>query len=125
MTIRNRLYIGFGALLFIVLALWITNMLLFQHDSLTADKVQKAVDSSNSIEKLRSQMMQERVSLSNYLLSGSQSDFSEIEKNRTLFKRLLDDAKSKAVSDSQRPALSSVATTTQPTYASSPKPLTQ
>src|SRR5713101_4296232 len=123
MTIRNRLYIGFGALLFIVLALWITNMLLFQHDSLTADKVQKAVDSSNSIEKLRSQMMQERVSLSNYLLSGSQSDFSEIEKNRTLFKRLLEDAKSKAVSDRQRAALASVESTEQAWYDSFAKQL--
>src|SRR5260370_11772118 len=108
MTIRNRLYIGFGALLFIVLALWITNMLLFQHDSLTADKVQKAVDSSNSIEKLRSQMMQERVSLSNYLLSGTQSDFSQIEKNRTLFKRFLDDAKRQTTSDSHIAAFASV-----------------
>src|SRR5260370_36034875 len=68
-------------------------------------------------------MMQERMSLSNYLLSGSQSDFSEIEKNHTLFKRLLDDAKRKAVSDRQRGALASVESTEQAWYDSFPKQL--
>ena len=122
MTIRKKLYIGFAALLFIVLVLWTLTMLFFRQASRTGDNVLSAVNSSNSIEQLRSQMMQERMDLNNYLLSGDPADLNEIESTRNRFKHLLEETKGSIGSDGKA-ALDGVGSAEQSWYDNFASPL--
>jgi CHASE3 domain sensor protein len=70
MTLRNRLYMNFGAVLFMVLVMFGVNWRAIsrEHDAKTAAKISR--DLKDATEAVRSQLMQNRLYLSNYLLSG-------------------------------------------------------
>lgn len=77
MSIRKRLYVNFGAILAMVIVLFLVNIIAIQreHNAKTAAKqAMQMVENSN---KIRFQMMQNRLHLGNYLLSG---DSQEVER---------------------------------------------
>ena len=74
MTLRNRLYMAFGAVLFMVLVMFAVNWRAVsrEHDAKTGAKMSR--DLNDATAAVRSQAMQNRLYLSNYLLSGDLRD---------------------------------------------------
>ncbi len=116
MTIRHKLYLGFGSLLFIVLALWLVDVWSFGNQAHTRESMKKATDSSISIEKLRYQMAENLSNLNKYLLGGNQSDLNAFESGRIQFDSLLRQSPTNSVSDEQTTALRDVQKSEQEWY---------
>ncbi len=76
MTIGKKLYFGFGAVLALLLLLFLVNFAALWHANGTKRTATRTLELVNSIATVRFQMMQNRQSLGNYLLSG---DTREIE----------------------------------------------
>jgi hypothetical protein len=70
MTIQKKLYLNFGLILGIMVALFVVNTIATRHE-------RTAKDSAGATENVRFQMMQNRLTLANYLLSG---DTRELDK---------------------------------------------
>lgn len=70
MTIGKKLYLGFGAILAILLLVFIVNLSALLREHSVRDKAAATLKSVQTIESVRSQMMQARLDLRNYLLSG-------------------------------------------------------
>jgi methyl-accepting chemotaxis protein len=105
MSIRKKLYINFGLILSIVFVLCMLNVLAVQRERSARSATQHAFDVKQASENIRFQIMKNRQLLSNYLLSGSTSDLSDL--NEGLVK--LDDAIRKTTesetTDQQKTAL--------------------
>ena len=108
MTISKKLYINFGAILAMVVLLFLINMAAVhrEHDAKTA--AQQSLDMAEATDAVRFQMMQNRLFLGNYLLSG---DTREMDRMGEGVRTLSDDlhkALALANSDQQRAALDKV-----------------
>jgi len=105
MTIRKRLFINFGLILAIMLALFVVNMIMAARERSAKAAAAHASEMAQLTAGVRFQMMQNRLTLGNYLLSG---DTRETEKLRDGTAKLIDltrTAEQKAQSDSQRTSL--------------------
>jgi len=67
MTIHQRLYRSFGAILATVLILFIVNVLALRREHSARAAAAQSLDMAEAISELRSHMMQNRLSLGNYL----------------------------------------------------------
>ena len=74
MTIGKKLYFGFGAILAIMLVLFFINVITVRREYSAQDTVKATLATKTAISNARSQMMQNRLYLSNYLLSGDLRD---------------------------------------------------
>jgi methyl-accepting chemotaxis protein len=109
MSITKQLHVRFGALLLIVLLLLFVIVAAVYRERSTKASAAQAQEMSEVTDSIRSQMMQNRLYLSNYLLSG---DTREVERMNLGIHTLDDDlAKSQklASSDQQRSTLDNVA----------------
>ena len=100
MTINKKLHLGFGVILG-VLALLVTftiGALIKQHG--TKDAMKRALDSAQATENIRFQIMQDRVYLTNYLLSGDNRELDKLNAGMAAISTLTHDAAAK--SDSQQ-----------------------
>jgi methyl-accepting chemotaxis protein len=108
MTIGKKLYINFGAVLAMVVVLFLVNMIAVQREHTAKASAQQSMEMSDATDHVRFQMMQNRLYLSNYLLSG---DTREMER-MTEGIRLLDEGLKKAgtltSSEQQKTALERV-----------------
>ncbi len=108
MTIGKKLYINFGAVLAMVVVLFLVNLVAVQREHSAKAAAQQTMDLSDATDHIRFQMMQNRLYLGNYLLSG---DTREMERMSDGIRTLNDDIK-KAValtnSDQQKSALGKV-----------------
>ncbi len=77
MSIRKKLYVNFGLILTLVLVLFAANMIAVQREHTGRAATLRALEASRNAEAIRYQMMNNRLSLRNYLLSG---DSREVEK---------------------------------------------
>jgi methyl-accepting chemotaxis protein len=78
MTIGKKLYYGFGAVLSILVALFLVNIITgFKERSARAD-ASTALDSVRTIEAVRYQIMLNRLNLNNFLLSGDPRDEEKV-----------------------------------------------
>src|SRR5581483_5201578 len=116
MTIRNKLFLGFGSLLGLVLLLFLINISSVWNQAGTRNSMKKATDSSISIEKLRYQMAENLSNLNKYLLSGNVKDLNAFESGRAQFGGLLKQASINSVSTEQTNALNDVKTDEQAWY---------
>jgi methyl-accepting chemotaxis protein len=98
MTIGKKLYLGFGAILAIMLALFIVNIFTVRREYNARSTVASTLSDVKSIESVRFQMMENRLYLGNYLLSGDLRDEEKTTKGVNELSQLLKDAESK-VSD--------------------------
>ncbi|HVZ17949.1 MAG TPA: methyl-accepting chemotaxis protein [Terriglobales bacterium] len=71
MNIRKRLYLNFGLVLAVVAILCLINIIAVEREHSARTATAQAFEMSQAGENIRNQMMQNRQSLSNYLLSGS------------------------------------------------------
>ncbi len=74
MTIGRRLYQGFGAILGIMAILLLFNIFTVVRQYSTRSAANSATDEVKAIDEVRYQVMQNRLSLGSYLLSGDTRD---------------------------------------------------
>jgi methyl-accepting chemotaxis protein len=111
MTIGKKLYLGFGAVLVILVALFLVNIFAgFKERSARAD-ASTALDSVRTIEAVRYQIMLNRLNLNNFLLSGDPRDEDKVSHGLTSISEIIKRGESQSGSESLRTALIQVEST--------------
>jgi methyl-accepting chemotaxis protein len=105
MTISRKLYLNFGAILVLLLLLFIVNMTAVQREHSARDAAARALQLAQEGEAVRFQMMQNRLYLRNYLLSGDSRELDKMDEGIARLHSLAKDLQSKANSDAHREAL--------------------
>jgi len=80
MTIGRRLYLGFGAVVSILLLLFVVNLLAGWKQSSARNNAKAAIDGVTTLELVSYQIMLNRHSMDNFLLSGDPRDEEKINK---------------------------------------------
>jgi methyl-accepting chemotaxis protein len=78
MNIGKKLYISFGVILFTVLVLLAINLIAVQREHETKAAAQRSIDMTEVTSSVRFEMMQNRLHLQNYLLSGDTRDVEKM-----------------------------------------------
>jgi methyl-accepting chemotaxis protein len=105
MTIRNRLYLGFGStLLFLTLLLLANIGAGFKEKSARKD-AEMAVEGVRTIESVRYQIMRNRLDLNNFLLSGDPRDEDKVSKGLTAMAELIKRGEAQSSTESLRSGL--------------------
>jgi len=89
MTIRKKLYAGFGLILVILAALFIVNFLTGYMERSARNNASAALDNFRAVESVRYQIMLNRVNLDNFLLSGDPRDEEKVSRGLTDLSDLL------------------------------------
>ena len=108
MTIGKKLYVGFGLILGIMLILLLFNIISVAKETRARDAVAATLSDVQTIEAVRFQMMQNRQSLGNYLLSGDLRDEDKTNHGIQDLQALLRDGETKAHDNFLRSAFSQV-----------------
>jgi methyl-accepting chemotaxis protein len=108
MTIGKKLYINFGVILAMVLLLFLVNWLAVQRELEAKKGAQKSQELAEAMNQVGSQMMQNRLYLSNYLLSGDTREIDKMNDGLRILNDKLQAAKSEAPSDQVKAPLSKV-----------------
>ena len=111
MTIGKRLYAGFGLILGILVILLVVNLFAAAFQSSASRESSQAVESFRIIEAIRSQIMQNRLNLNNFLLSGDPRDEEKVNKGMTDVLDSLKSSKTQTGNDTLRMALIQVEST--------------
>jgi methyl-accepting chemotaxis protein len=80
MTIGKKLYMGFGAILAILLVLFAINSMTGLKERSSRNDFGKALDSITTVESVRSKIMSNRLNMNNFLLSGDPRDEEKVTK---------------------------------------------
>ena len=105
MTITRKLYGSFGIMLAMVLVLFLVNFFAVQREHSAKDAARQAMQLSEATDKARSQLMQNRLFLSNYLLSGDTREVEHMNDGIRSLTSRLQGAQTLVNSDQQRDAL--------------------
>src|SRR5579872_4858757 len=109
MSITKQLHVRFGALLLIVLLLLFVIVAAVYRERSTKASAAQAQEMSDLTDSIRSQMMQNRLYLGNYLLSGDTREIEHMNEGIRLLNESLTKSEKLASSDQQRSALENVA----------------
>ena len=108
MTIGKKLYLNFGIILTTVLLLLAVNLLAMWREHETKAAAQRSLDMSEATSAVRFQMMQNRMHLQNYLLSGDTRDVEKMNEGEHQLTESLRHATDLATSPEQRSSLEKV-----------------
>jgi methyl-accepting chemotaxis protein len=108
MTISKKLYLNFGAVLAMVVVLLLVNLVAVQREHSAKTAAQQSMEMSDATDHVRFQMMQNRLFLSNYLLSGDTRETDRMTDGVRLLGEYLRQAMSLASSEQQKIALHKV-----------------
>jgi len=78
MNIGKKLYLSFGIILTTVLLLLAINLIAVQREHETKAAAQRSIDMTEVTSSVRFEMMQNRLHLQNYLLSGDTRDVEKM-----------------------------------------------
>src|SRR5258708_23853868 len=78
MNIGKKLYLSFGVILTTVLVLLAINLIAVQREHETKAAAQRSIDMTEVTSTVRFEMMQNRLHLQNYLLSGDTRDVEKM-----------------------------------------------
>jgi methyl-accepting chemotaxis protein len=104
MTIRKSLYRNFGLILSIAFILLVVNLIGMWRESEAANATQNAAELAQACEQVRTQMMQNRLDLRDYLLGDSTAAI-RLSTGESKLRDLIQTALSKATAEEQRNAL--------------------
>jgi len=108
MTIGKKLYLNFGIILSMVVVLFLVNLLAVQREHTAKAAATASLELVDATDAVRFQMMQNRLYLSNYLLSGDTREVERMNEGlRTLVEKL-QQGTSLANSEQERTALTKV-----------------
>jgi methyl-accepting chemotaxis protein len=105
MTIRQKLYVNFGAVLAMVVVLLLVNLVAVQREHSAKAAAAKALAMAETTDKITFQMMQNRLYLSNYLLSGDTRELDRLNEGFEKLNGYLLDSETKSSTQRQRSAL--------------------
>src|ERR1700691_2259229 len=89
MTIGKKIYVNFGVSLAMVVVLFLVNLVAVQREHSAKAAASQALQMAQTNDKIRFQMMQNRLYLSNYLLSGDTREVERLNEGlRTLSEKL-------------------------------------
>src|SRR5579862_5949850 len=108
MTIGKKLYLNFGAVLAMVVVLFLINLIAVQREHSAKAAASQALQMAATTDKIRVQMMQNRLSLSNYLLSGDTREVDRLSDGMRSLEEKLQTGESLTTSEQQRTALEKV-----------------
>ncbi len=108
MTIGKKLYWSFGIILGTVLVLLAINLIAVQREHETKAAAQRSIDMAEATSSVRFQMMQNRLHLQNYLLSGDTRDVEKMNDGEHQLNDALRRAQDLANSPKQRGNLDKV-----------------
>src|SRR6201993_5561321 len=108
MTIGKKLYMNFGIILTMVLVLFLVNWSAVQREHAAKKAAQDSLDLADTTNAVRFQMMQNRLYLSNYLLSGDTREVDRMNDGMSTLNEKLDEGTKKANSDQVRTSLAKV-----------------
>src|SRR5438477_3648598 len=108
MTLRNRLYLNFGAVLAVVLIMFAANWRAVSREHEAKKAASKSLQLAEATDLVKFQMMQNRLYLSNYLLSGDTREVDRMNDGVRQLSDKLEKAQGLANSDQQKAALEKV-----------------
>ena len=108
MTIGRKLYAGFGAILAIMLFLFVLNILTMLRQNSVRDAVSSTLSDVQMIESVRYKIIENRLSLGNYLLSGDLRDEEKTNKGISELEQASKDDQTKVSDPGLRSALALV-----------------
>jgi methyl-accepting chemotaxis protein len=108
MKIGKKLYLNFGAILVMVVVLFLVNILAVRREHSAKSAASQALTLAEATDKIRYQMMQNRLYLSNYLLSGDTREADHMNEGIRTLNELLQRAESASNSEQQRTSLEQV-----------------
>jgi len=108
MTIGKKLYGSFGIILTMVVVLFCVNWFAVQREHAAKSAAAASLELADTTNAVRFQMMQNRLYLSNYLLSGDTREVDRMNEGLRILNDKLEQGKSLADSDQEKSALSKV-----------------
>src|SRR5580704_4130020 len=111
MTISKKLYLGFGGILAIMFLLFLTNLMTVRREYSARENVRATLLVVQTIENVRFQMMENRLYLGNYLLSGDLRDEDKTNKGVADLLVMLKQGQARSNDSGLRSALAQVAET--------------
>ena len=108
MSIRKQLYWSFGIILAMVLVLLVVNLAAVRREHETKAAAQRLIDMTEALSTVRFQMMQNRLYLQNYLLSGDVREVDKLRDGQHGLNGALRHAQELATTDEQRGRLEKV-----------------
>src|SRR5271165_2298509 len=102
MNIEKKLYVSFGVILATVLVLLAINLIAVQREHETKAAAQRSIDMTEATSSVRFQMMQNRLHLQNYLLSGDSRDVEKMNDGERQLSEALHHAQDLANAGQQR-----------------------
>jgi methyl-accepting chemotaxis protein len=111
MTIGKKLYYGFGAVLVILVALFLVNIIAGLKESSARKDASTALESVRTIESVRYQIMSNRLNLNNFLLSGDPRDEEKVNHGLGDITDIIKRGEAQATSEILRTALIQVEST--------------
>jgi methyl-accepting chemotaxis protein len=108
MTIGKKLYKNFGYILSMVVVLFLVNLLAVQREHAAKAAATASIELTDATNEVRFQMMQNRLYLSNYLLSGDTREVDRMNDGLRTLADKLQEGKTLANSEQERTALAKV-----------------
>src|ERR1035438_271729 len=108
MTIGKKLYTNFGIILTMVLVLFIVNWSAVQREHSAKAAAAASLELADATNSVRFQMMQTRLYLSNYLLSGDTREVDRMNEGLRTLNEKLEQGKALANSEQVKAALAKV-----------------
>jgi len=108
MTIGKKLYLNFGIILSMVVVLFLVNLLAVQREHTAKAAATASLELTDITNQVRFQMMQNRLYLSNYLLSGDTREVERMNEGLRTLNEKLQQGKTLANSEQERNALTKV-----------------
>src|SRR5271165_5068844 len=99
MTIGKKLYVNFGVILAMVMVLFVVNWSAVQREHSAKAAAAASRELEDATNAVRSQMMQNRLFLSNYLLSGDTREVDRMNDGMRALNEKLETGKTLANSD--------------------------
>jgi methyl-accepting chemotaxis protein len=108
MTIGKKLYVNFGIILSMVVVLFLVNLLAVQREHAAKAAATASLELADATDDVRFQMMQNRLYLSNYLLSGDSREVDRMNEGLRTLTEKLQQGKTLANSEQERSSLEKV-----------------
>src|SRR5579863_848318 len=105
MTIGKKLYMNFGIILLMVVALFLVTWSAVQREHAAKTAMQESLDLKDATNSIRSQTMQNSLYLSNYLLSGDTREVDRMNDGLRVLNEKLEQGKNLASSDQVKSSL--------------------
>jgi methyl-accepting chemotaxis protein len=113
MTIGKKLYVTFGFVLAMVVMLFFITFFAVRREHSAKAAATQALDLAQAIDKIKFQMMQNRLYLGNYLLSGDTREIDHMNEGVQTLAQKIRDAEPLAANDQQKGSLQQVASSEQ------------